>query len=418
MTPELPRNSLRLLAVALLIACSAPMSTLRATAADCGGTRAEIVVKIKPGRQLSEVTAAYPVERARPLLDSHNLFLLRATNPSYCGTYEWSDKLAGSVDDHSAVLYAESQLRSDLSDGRFHAWPEGDPDDAGTDPAAWTNQTAVTQLKLSDAHRMSRGAGAVVAVLDTGAATTHPALAGRLLPGFDYVDDDSSPQEMTNAVDDDGDGAVDESYGHGTFVSGTVALVAPDAKIMPMRVLDGDGRGNAPVVAEAIADAVAWGADVVNLSFGSPLKPLNNRLRDAIRRAREQGVLVVASAGNEGSREESYPAAMGECVAVGAETADRTRWASFSNYGSWVDVTAPGISLVGPFPGDRYVRWNGTSVAAPLVSGQASLIVTARPTLTVGKVTDAIKKSATVVKPPNSDQFYSINIPRSLTIAV
>ena len=418
MTPEFSRNSIRLVVVILLVACSAPMSPLRAAADDCGGTRAEIVVKIKPGRQLSEVIAAYPVERARPLLDSHNLFLLRSTDPSHCGTYEWSDKLAGMVDDHSAVLYAESQLRSDLSDGRFHAWPDGDPDDAGTVSATWTEQVAVTQLKLSDAHRISRGSGAVVAVLDTGAATTHPALAGRLLPGYDYVDDDSSPEEIINSVDDDGDGAVDESYGHGTFVSGTVALVAPDAKIIPMRVLDSDGRGNAPVVAEAIADAVAQGADVVNLSFGSPLKPLNNRLRDAIKRAREQGVLVVASAGNEASRDESYPAAMGECVAVGAETADRMRWATFSNYGSWVDVTAPGTFLVGSFPGNRYVRWNGTSVAAPLVSGQAALIVTARPTLTVAKVTDAIKKSATVVKPANSDQLYSINIPRSLTISV
>jgi len=397
------------------LASSATLTAPGPPAADCGGTRAEIVVKVEAGHRIGEILAAYPVERAGPLLESHNLFLLRATDPSYCGDYKWSDKLADTIKHHPAVNYAESQLRSDLSDGRFHAWPEGDPDDAGTDAVAWTSQLAVTQLRLSDAHKISRGDGAVVAVLDTGAEATHPALAGRLLPGYDYVDDDDSPTEMTNGVDDDADGATDESYGHGTFVSGTVALVAPGAKIIPMRVLDSDGRGNAPVVAEAINDAVASGADVINMAFGTPLKPLNNRLRDAIKRARERGVLVVASAGNEGGLEESYPAAMVECLAVGAETADRRGWASFSNRGSWVDVTAPGTAIVGPFPGGRYARWNGTSVAAPLVSGQAALIITAHPTLNVGKITDVITKNATVLKPANSVKLPSIDILRSLT---
>jgi subtilisin family serine protease len=401
----------------LLLASSATPTAPEAPGADCGGTRAEIVVKVEAGHRLDEILAAYPVERVGPLLESHNLFQLRATDPGYCGDYKWSDQLADTVKHHPAVDYAESQLRSDLSDGRFHAWPDGDPDDAGTDPVAWTSQPAVTQLRLPDAHLISRGAGAVVAVLDTGVEATHPALAGRLLPGYDYVDDDASPEEMTNAIDDDDDGATDESYGHGTFVSGTVALVAPEAQIIPMRVLDSDGRGNAPVVAEAIADAVASGADVINMAFGSPLKPLNNRLRDAIKRARERGVLVVASAGNEGGREESYPAAMVECLAVGAETADRQDWASFSNRGSWVDVTAPGTAIVGPFPGGRYARWNGTSVAAPLVSGQTALIVAARRTLSVGKIDDAITKSATMLKPANSEKLYPINVPRSLTTA-
>jgi len=398
-----------------LLVSSATLTAPEALAADCGGTRAEIVVKVEAGHSVDEILAAYPVERAGPLLESHRLFLLRATDPRYCGTNQWSDKLADTLKHHPAVNYAESDLRTDLSDGRFHAWPDGDPDDAGTDPLTWTSQPAVTQLRLGDAHKISRGAGAVVAVLDTGVEATHPALAGRLLPGYDYVDDDSTPQEMTNGVDDDADGAIDESYGHGTFVSGTVALVAPEAKIIPMRVLDSDGRGNAPVVAEAIDDAVASGADVINMAFGSPLKPLNNRLRDAIKRARQHGVVVVASAGNEGGQEESYPAAMVECIAVGAETADRQGWASFSNRGSWVDVTAPGTAIVGPFPGGRYARWNGTSVAAPLVSGQAALIVTAHPTLDAGKVTAAITKTATMVKPPSADKMYEINVPRSLT---
>jgi subtilisin family serine protease len=416
MTRLLPRS----LFVALIVALLAGTSPAAAdtSGGGCGNTRAEIVVKIESGRRIDEVIAAYPVERARPLLDSHNLFLLRATDPSYCGTYEWSDKLADQVEHHSAVVYAESQLRSDLSDGRYHAWPDGDPDDAGTDPVVWTSQLAASQLRLADAHRITRGSRAVVAVLDTGADATHPALKTRLVPGYDYVDDDPVPDERTNNLDDDADGAVDESYGHGTFVSGTVALVAPDAKIMPMRTLDSDGRGNAAVIAEAVADAVAAGADVINMAFGSQLKPLSKALEEAIKLARERGVVVTASAGNEGSRERNYPATLGKCCSVGAQTVDRKLLADFSNRGSWVDVAAPGTSVIGPFPGGRYARWAGTSVAAPLVAGQAALITTSRPLLPVDKITDAIVKSSTLVKPLNSDPHYSINIVRSLTISV
>lgn len=384
--------------------------------ADCG--RAEVIVKLRPGRTVAEVVSAYPVERGAALLTSHSLFLLRATDPAYCADFDGADKLADRVEDHPAVLFAESELRADLSDGRFHAWPDGDPEDAGSEPVAWSRQLVVSQLRLPDAHRVTRGAGSVVAVLDTGVDTSHPALANRLLPGYDYVDDDTVPAEATDQVDGDGDGAVDESYGHGTFVAGTIALVAPEAKILPMRTLDSDGTGNAVVVAEAVADAVTAGADVINLAFGTPNKPMSNTLEEAIKRARERGVLVVVSAGNEGSRAESYPAAQSECLGVGAQTADGKRLADFSNRGSWVDVAAPGSAVVGPFPGGRYVRWSGTSVAAPVVSAQALLVTTARPNLAVDKVSDAIVKSSTLLKPSRSDELYAVNIPRSLVQSV
>jgi subtilisin family serine protease len=384
--------------------------------AACGA--AEIVVKIRAGRSVDEVIRDYPVRRDEPLLTSRNLFRLLATDPTYCATYEWSDKLADDVEKHSAVLYAESALRTDLSDGRFHAWPEGDPDDAGTDPAAWTGQLAASQLQLAEAHRTTRGAKTVIAVLDTGVDATHPALASRLVPGYDYIGDDPNPDEDTNELDDDGDGVADESYGHGTFASGTVAMVAPDAKIMPMRTLDTDGSGNSFVVAEAVADAVAARVNVINLSFGTPLKPLSGELADAIKKARAAGIVVVASAGNEGSVNENWPAAQSECLAVAAENVDRTALATFSNRGSWVDAAAPGSLVVGPFPEGRYARWNGTSIAAPLVSGQAALVRAARPALSADKIKDAITKSATLTRSPDGTRYASINIPRSLTISV
>jgi subtilisin family serine protease len=229
------------------------------------------------------------------------------------------------------------------------------------------------------------------------------------------VDDDPNPSEVQNGRDDDGDGAVDESYGHGTFVSGVVAMTAPGARIMPMRVLDSDGRGNLFVVAEAITDAVNAGADVINLAFGTDTKPEATLLKDAIKLARARGVVITASAGNESSTAEQYPAALGEILAVSALRADLQQLALFSNSGDWVDVAAPGVLVVGPVPGGRYAYWNGTSVAAPFVAGQAALIRSRQPRLDANKVIDAITGSTTVIKATGQPDVHRINILRSLT---
>lgn len=392
---------------------------IRPAWASCTGSdgkgRAEAVVKLQPGRAIQDVLGAHPIEPGPPLLASRGLYVVRSTNPQYCGTYDWSKKLADEVEDHDAVVFAESNLPNDLSDGRFHAWPDGDPTDAGSDPAAWTSQAAARSLRLTDAHRLSRGVGVTVAVLDTGADASHPALAGRLDPGWDYIDDDPDPSEAVNGRDDDGDAAADESYGHGTFASGVVALVAPGARIMPMRVLDSDGHGNLFVVAEAIEDAVDNGADVINLSFGNATKPKVAMLEEAVKNARKLGVVVVASAGNEGSTLDQYPALLSELLGISALDANGQRLATFSNSGSWVDVAAPGSEVVGPVPGGSYARWNGTSVSAPFVAGQAALVRSRRPLLDAVKTSDAITGTATVLKPKGVAEIRSINILRSLS---
>ena len=154
----------------------------------------------------------------------------------------------------------------------------------------------------------------LVAVLDTGADTAHPVLAGRTEPGWNYVDDTADTADVGHGVDSDGDGVRDGAVGHGTFVSGLVSLVAPRARILPERVLDSDGVGNALTVAEAIVDSVDAGADVINLSFGTSSAVDSKVLDAALRYAANQDVVVVSAAGNSRSTVPQFPAsATGVC---------------------------------------------------------------------------------------------------------
>ena len=146
-----------------------------------------------------------------------------------------------------------------------------------------------------------------VAVLDTGIDASHPVLRERTVGGYDYIGDDDDPTEQRQREDEDDNGLTDMSYGHGTFVAGLVGLVAPEASIMPMRVLDSDGFGNVVVIAQAMRDAAQDGADVINLSFGTESSRSSPVLERAIDDVREDGAMVVVSAGNRGSDKPLYP---------------------------------------------------------------------------------------------------------------
>ena len=269
-------------------------------------------------------------------------------------------------------------------------------------------QWAPAALRLSIAHRRTTGTGMRVAVLDTGVDTSHPALASRLLPGYDFVDGDTDPSEQGAP----GDGG----WGHGTHVAGIVAMVAPGARIMPLRVLDAQGQGNTWVLAEALLHAMDPdhnpatddGAHVINLSLGTVDKtelmgaltalascsfvnnpdPLDDFSDagyndDRQRCSHSIGAVVVAAAGNGGNeRERQYPAAEGAygLIPVGATRAGS--WvADFSNSGSWVNLAAPGDHITSTLPGGGYGTWGGTSMAAPMVAGAAALLRAVQPTL-------------------------------------
>jgi hypothetical protein len=351
---------------------------------------------------------------------------------------------AAALETDSRVIYAEPNFLGGAPEGfQRVSWAKGDESEDFED------QWAASMIRLPEAHTVTRGAGVTVAVLDTGVDLTHPELAGRLLGGYDFVDMDADPSEVGEPVQN-------LIYGHGTHVSGLIALVAPEAKILPVRVLDPEGVGNLWVIAEALAYAVNPdgdlstddGADVINLSLGTTRRTdllaeivadvtcevdddQDEDDDDCLIGPNQHGAVVVAAAGNGGSNIPEYPAAEGVvgALAVGASNSADTL-ASFSNYGPWVQVAAPGEGLLSAIPGGEYAVWSGTSMSAPLVAGEAALVRAANPSFNAAAVVgQIISKSvdigglvklridaAAALGVPIAGEYVCIGTPGALTV--
>ena len=286
-------------------------------------------------------------------------------------------------------------------------------------PAAWAN---------------SRGAGATVAVLDTGVAFEDrgryrqaPDLAGtRFVKGWDFVDDDPHPNDVPPR---------DGRRSHGTLMAGLIAQtthnklggagVAPEAAIMPVRVLRPDLSGSPGAIARGVRFAADHGADVINLSIAGP-KP-SRALTAAIAHAAARGVTVVAASGNDGVAQVSFPAADPRVIAVGAVGRDLTR-AAYSNYGSALDLVAPAGAGErfddgrGPSDGVFAQTLRGgpdqfcfcftasTSAAAAQVSGVAALLVASGTATGPAEVRAALLARARDLGPHGRDDAYGAGL--------
>lgn len=215
----------------------------------------------------------------------------------------------------------------------------------------------------------SAGKGIVVAVLDTGAAPSHPDLIGQIISSQDF--------SGSNA------GAYDTN-GHGTHCAGVIAGnknnsgvigVAPDARLLVGKVLGDDGAGSAEWIAKGIRWAVTEGADIISMSLGS--SSLDKSIKDAVKFAYSKGCFIVAAAGNEGPGPSTtgYPAGMKECISVAA--VDRSNLAAMFSSRGKVDIAAPGVDVMSCWPPKGYAKLSGTSMATPFVSGVLALVLSA-----------------------------------------
>ncbi len=392
------------LAAALLMSVVAAPGALAAPTAQHASPEIDIVVKVSPtgGASVETLAEDLDLEVTGTVLASRGIYLVRPRTGAVAGDPERVAKLARSIAKTPGVDYAEPDLTATLADSGFHHWSSQGPVPVGGDAAQLATQPAVEPLRLPAAHALSSGTGATIAVLDTGVDADHPVLAGRVGAGADLVDEDGTPEDASAGVDSNGDGVVDEAVGHGTFVAGLALTVAPDARVLPYRVLDSDGQGSAYVVAEAVHDAAAAGADVINLSLGTvderKKKDRSRVLTDAIAAAERSGAVVVAAAGNDASAREHHPAAEKHVLSVTA--LDGAGIAGFADHGSWVDVAAPGTGVVGPVPGGGYARWSGTSMAAPMVAGQAALLAAQDQGRPSGSLVKSIERTAVKAQGP------------------
>lgn len=264
----------------------------------------------------------------------------------------------------------------------------------------YVNQPATQLIQLAKTQSSfgTTGSG-VVAIIDTGVDTTHPVLKPVLLAGYDFVHNRSGADEKgdvtqstaavldgnvayvsqsTAAVLDQStaavlDGGSYPDFGHGTMVAGVVHLVAPTAKIMPLKAFAATGSGYASDVMRALYYAQKNGAKIVNMSFD--FASSSTELANAINYVSSKGVVLVGAAGNNGSTALVYPAAYSNVMGV-ASTSNLDQRSSFSNYGSnLVWMAAPGEGVVTTYPYGTWAASWGTSFSAPMASGAAALLL-------------------------------------------
>ena len=372
----------------------------------------ELVVRLDPGVTITRFLNLYPtLERLDGGLPhnlaSRNIYLLEA--PASTNVRSFAQNLLANeplVDGIAEPNFVASTPEYAAGDGRMRA--RGISSNKQSSEA---NATFATNLNLSTCSRNIKGA--TVAVLDTGAQLNHPRLTsnfkGVTRNDYDFVANDATPSDELFYTDESGNSVEGQMAGHGTHVTGIVDQVAPEAKIMALRVLDPEGTGDVYTVARAIAYAVDQGVEVINLSLGT--SEHSELLEAMVEEATGENVVVTAAAGNSNIEEPHYPAAgrynMLDALLrnpiddglLGVTSLDkaklpRTEKSEFATYGFWVDVSAPGEDIRSTYLRDKYANWSGTSMATPFISGQAALIRATNASLTSGDIELRIRTSS------------------------
>jgi subtilisin family serine protease len=285
-------------------------------------------------------------------------------------------------------------------------------------------QPAAQLVEVLQAQKDYRVSGSgIVAMIDTGVDTQHPALVPVLVPGYNFITntpngsetgtlnqssaavlDGATPSYVspdTIAVVNQSSAAVldqpgNADFGHGTMTAGIVHMVAPTAKIMPLKAFSSDGSGYLSNIIRAMYYATQNNAKVISMSFS--FSSSSDEMNAAVRAANQKGIICVASAGNNGLDEVVYPAGISGVMGV-ASVSDYDTRSTFSNYGSDVWVSAPGEAIISTYPYGTYSASWGTSFSAPFVSGTAALLVQISPSVNQQTASEAIAHAVRLSTP-------------------
>ncbi|PWU06101.1 MAG: hypothetical protein C5B51_13005 [Terriglobia bacterium] len=279
------------------------------------------------------------------------------------------------------------------------------------DPS-YSAQWHLAKIQAPNAWDRTGGSAMPIAILDSGVDSTHPDLGPRVMAGWNYIYNNSNTSDL---------------LGHGTAVAGTAAAVTNNGlgvagvtwwnPIMPLVVIDSTGYAAYSNVAAAIQYATDHGARVINVSLGgtSPSSALQN----AVDYAWNAGAIVVASAMNNSNSTPEYPAACNHAIAVSA-TDENDNLAGFSDYGSWITLSAPGNDILTTMQGGGYGYWYGTSFSAPIVSSVAALALAVNPSLTAQSLVTLLEQNSDDLGTPGYDTSFGwgrINAYRAVSAA-
>jgi thermitase len=281
------------------------------------------------------------------------------------------------------VLFARESASAYSYSPVYYEAPADNSDSSSYSPSPQTTYSlddsylaerwGVSKIEAPQAWQITRGdQSIIVAVLDTGIDKDNQDLADRVVAEVNFTNSPTS----------------DDLYGHGTHMAGTIVAIAPECRLMNVKVADDVGRCEPSVVARGIIWAVDHGAKVINLSLSMTASP---DLEEAVNYAWNQGAILIAAAGNKGTSEPSYPAYYDNCLAV-AGTNKNNSLALLSSYGDWVDVAAPGFNIYSELPQNQYGYKTGTSAAGAHVSGVVALVFgVAEDTNGNGAVNDEVR---------------------------
>lgn len=340
----------------------------------------EAIVVVPPGESVPDVVIVR--------VDPSQVEQLQADVAAQGGTVELVDEALGAV----TIQLPTSNALEQITQAEYVEASEPDyfvtVQQSAVDPLT-AQQWSLSAMKIPVSVASNRRS-VKVAVVDSGVCANHPELMGKVIGGYDFVEGDATPQD---------------EMGHGCAVAGVIAAghngmgmmgVASNAELLIYRVLNAQGSGRYSHLASAIVRAVDDGAGIINLSLGG--SNASQLLQDAIAYAQNRGVVVVASSGNNGSSSVLYPARYEGVVSVGATGRDFNP-AVFSNYGK-VDVWAPGVEVLSLTVGGDYATFNGTSFAAPNLSGLIALTVGEGAPITVRGGGFALYRDPTLVALP------------------